>query len=282
MLFEVLNGLVFGGLLFIVAVGLVLIFGLRRVVNFAHGSLFMIGAYIGFSAAAVGGFWLGLLAAVVLLAVLGVALDIGVFRPLQRHDPLVTILVTFGISMVLEDFAQTTWGKEFRTVRVPDLLAGSVNIAGADFPIYRLAVIVVAALVAIGLTVWLRTSRIGLYVRASSVDPVTTATQGVNTDVVSMAVVGLGAALAGLSGVVAAPLLALTPSMGDNVAIQSFMIVVIGGFGSFSGAFIAALAIGQIYSFGSVYLPWATTVLPMLLMVLVLVWRPTGLAGSRV
>ncbi len=261
MLFEVLNGLVFGGLLFIVAVGLVLIFGLRRVVNFAHGSLFMIGAYIGFSAAAVGGFWLGLLAAVVLLAVLGVALDIGVFRPLQRHDPLVTILVTFGISMVLEDFAQTTWGKEFRTVRVPDLLAGSVNI---------------------GLTVWLRTSRIGLYVRASSVDPVTTATQGVNTDVVSMAVVGLGAALAGLSGVVAAPLLALTPSMGDNVAIQSFMIVVIGGFGSFSGAFIAALAIGQIYSFGSVYLPWTTTVLPMLLMVLVLVWRPTGLAGSRV
>jgi branched-chain amino acid transport system permease protein len=281
MLAQVLNGLVFGGLLYIVAVGLVLIFGLRRVVNFAHGSLFMLGAYVGFATMAVSNFWIGLLAAVVVLAVLGALLDLGVFRPLQRHDHLATVLVTFGLSMVLEDFAQTVWGRDFRTVPVPHLLDSSIKIAGEDFPLYRLAVIVVAALVAVGLTLWLRYSRIGLYVRASSADPVVTAIQGVNSNAVSLAVVAVGAALAGLSGAIASPLLTLAPSMGDNIGMQSFMIVVIGGLGSFSGAFLAALLIGQIYSFGTVYLPWAATMLPFLLMVLVLAWRPTGFAGSR-
>jgi branched-chain amino acid transport system permease protein len=281
MIAQVLNGLVFGGLLYIVSVGLVLIFGLRRVVNFAHGSLFMLGAYVGFVVSTQGNFWLGLLAAVVVLGLLGGVLDVAVFRPLQGRDPLTTVLVTFGLSMILADFAQTVWGKEFHAVAVPDALASSVKIAGDDFPVYRLMVIVVAAAVAIGLSLWLRYSRIGLYVRASSVDPVTTAVQGVNTNVVSAAVFAVGAALAGLSGTIAAPLLALSPSMGDNIAIQSFMIVVIGGLGSFTGAFLAALVIGQIYSFGTVYLPWASTMLPFLLMVLVLAWRPTGFAGSR-
>jgi branched-chain amino acid transport system permease protein len=281
MIAQVLNGLVFGGLLYVVAVGLVLIFGLRRVVNFAHGSLFMIGAYVGFATAAFSNFWVGLIASVVVLATLGALLDVGVFRPLQRKDHLATVLVTFGLSMVLEDAAQTIWGRDFRTVPTPPLLDGSIKIAGEDFPIYRLAVILVAAVVALGLTFWLRSSRMGLYVRASSTDSVVTAIQGVNSNVVSLAVVALGAALAGLSGVIASPLLALAPSMGDSVAMQSFMIVVIGGLGSFSGAFFAALLIGQIYSFGAVYVPWAATMLPFVLMVVILAWRPTGFAGSR-
>lgn len=282
MVAQVLNGLVFGGLLYIVSVGLVLIFGLRRVVNFAHGSLFMIGAYVGFSAAALGNFWVALVAAVVVLAAFGAILDLVVLRPLQRQDPINTVLVTFGLLMVLEDGAQSIWGKDFRTMPVPELLAGSVKIAGEDFPVYRLMVIFVAILVAVGLSLWLRYSRIGLYVRASSADPVTTAIQGVNTNAVSVTVVAIGAALAGLSGTIAAPLLALSPSMGNYILIESFIIVVIGGLGSFSGAFIAALVIGQIYEFGIVYLPSASTMLPFLLMVAVLIWRPTGLAGSRV
>jgi branched-chain amino acid transport system permease protein len=282
MIAQVLNGLAFGGLLYIVSIGLVLIFGLRRVINFAHGALFMIGAYVGFTATAVSNFWLGLLAVVIVLAVLGALLDLGVFRPLQRQDPLATVLVTFGLSMVLVDAAQTIWGKDFRTAQVPPLLDGSVRIFGGDFPIYRLAVIVVAALVGAGLTLWLRYSRIGLYVRASSANPIITAVQGVNSNAVSVAVVAIGTALAGLSGMIASPLLALSPSMGDDIAMQAFMIVVIGGLGSFSGALLAALLIGQIYSFGTVYLPWAATMLPFLLMVLVLAWRPTGFAGSRV
>jgi branched-chain amino acid transport system permease protein len=280
MLIQLLNGLVYGSLLYLVAVGLVLIFGLRRVVNFAHGSLFMLGAYVGFSAAAVGNFWVGLCVAVLVLAALGGLLDRFVFRPLQSQDPIVTVLVTFGLLLVLEDFAQTVWGKGYRTMAVPDLLAGAVQIAGQDFPLYRLMVIVVAVLVAISLTLWLRYSRIGLFVRACSVDPVTTAVQGVDTNRVSLTVVAIGTGLAGLSGTIAAPLLALSPSMGGYILVESFIVIVIGGLGSFSGALIAALVIGQIHNFGVIHVPWAATMIPFLLMVAVLVWRPAGLSGS--
>jgi branched-chain amino acid transport system permease protein len=282
MLIQLLNGFVYGGLLYVMAVGLVLIFGLRRVVNFAHGSLFMLGAYIGYTVASVAGFLAGLLASVLALAALGAVLDRAVFRPLQLQDPKVTLLVTFGLLLVLEDFAQTVWGKDFRRLPAPDALAGTVSLAGESFPVYRLLVIVVAAGVAIGLSLWLRRSRIGLFVRASSIDRVTTAVQGVDTDRVSMAVVALGAALAGLSGTIAAPLLAISPAMGGYILIESFIVVVIGGLGSFSGAFVAALVIGQVHNLGVVYVPWAATMFPFLLMVAVLVWRPTGLAGSHV
>lgn len=282
MIIQLLNGLVYGGLLYLVAVGLVLIFGLRRVVNFAHGAVFMIGAYVGFSAAAVGNYWVGLVVAVIVLAVLGGLLDAFVFRPLQRHDPLVTVLVTFGLLMVLEDFAQIVWGKDFRTMAVPELLSGTVQIAGEAFPVYRLMVMAVAGTVALGLMLWLRYSRIGLFVRASSADPVVTAIQGVDTNRVSITVVAIGTALAGLSGTIAAPLLSLSPSMGGYILVESFIVIVIGGLGSFGGALIAALVIGQIYNFGVVHLPWASTMIPFLLMVAVLIWRPQGFAGKHV
>jgi branched-chain amino acid transport system permease protein len=281
MLIQILNGLVYGGLLYILAVGLVLIFGLRRVVNFAHGSLFMVGSYVGFSVASQGSFLGGVIVAVAVLAALGILLDVLVFRPLQKEDQIVTVLVTFGLLLVLEDAVKTIWGKDFLTLKPPALLAGSVPILGSDFPVYRLVVVGVAFLVAAGLTIWLRTSRIGLYVRASSVDPVTTAMQGVNTDRVSAVVVAIGAALAGLSGTIAAPLMALSPSMGGYILIDSFIVVVVGGLGSFSGAFLAALVIGQIHNLGVVYLPWAASMIPFLLMVGVLIWRPTGFLGSR-
>ncbi|GAA4256910.1 branched-chain amino acid ABC transporter permease [Azospirillum formosense] len=282
LLIQVLNGLVYGGLLFIVSVGLVLIFGLRRVVNFAHGSLFMIGAYVGFSIATVAGFWAGVLGAAVVLAVAGALLDVSVFRPLRRQDPIATVLVTFGLLLILEDLAHTVWGKDTHTLPLPEMLAGSVDILGQPFPAYRLMVIAVAAAVGVGLALWLRFSRVGLFVRASSIDPVTTAVQGVNTDRVSALVVAVGTGLAGLSGTIAAPLLALSPSMGGSILIESFIVVVVGGLGSFSGALIAALAIGQIHNLGIIYVPWAATMVPFLLMVAVLVWRPTGFAGSHV
>lgn len=282
MLIQILNGLVYGGLLYIVSVGLVLIFGLRRIVNFAHGSLFMVGAYIGFSVAAMSGFGGAVLTAAIIMGLVGAALDVSVFRPLQRQDPIVTVLVTFGLLMVLEDFAQTIWGKDYLKMPVPPMLSGSVSIFGDSFPIYRLLIIAAAGTVALGLSIWLRASRIGLYVRAASIDPFTTAMQGVNTDRVSIVVVALGTALAGLSGTIAAPLLALSPSMGSYILIESFIVVVVGGLGSFAGAFVAAIVIGQVHNIGLVYLPWAATMIPFVLMVIVLIWRPTGIAGSRV
>jgi len=282
MFIQILNGLAYGGLLYIVSVGLVLIFGLRRIVNFAHGSLFMIGAYVGFSVAAIGSFWGAILIAAVVLGLVGALLDISIFRPLQREDPIVTVLVTFGLLLVLEDFAQFVWGKDFLRMPVPAMFAGSVSIFGDSFPVYRLVVIATAALVGLGLTLWLHLSKIGLYVRASNADPLTTAMQGVDTDRVSIIVVALGAALAGLSGTISAPLLALSPSMGGYILIESFIVVVVGGLGSFAGAFIAAIVIGQVHNFGLVYVPWAATMFPFVLMVAVLIWRPTGIAGSHV
>jgi len=279
MLIHILNGLVYGGLLYLVAVGLVLIFGLRQVVNFAHGGLFMLGAYIAYAAMAVAGFWIGLVVATLTLAIVGLVLDRTVFRQLQDQDPIVTVLVTFGLLLVLEDLVRTVWGRDNLTVAVPSLLQGTVQIAGSAFPVYRLFVIAAAALIGIGLTLWLKTSRIGPYVRAFAADPVTTGMQGVDTERVSLAVVAIGAGLAGLSGAIAAPLLALSPSMGGSILIESFIVVVIGGFGSFAGAFVAALVIGQLQNFGIVFVPSIASMVPFVLMMAILIARPAGLAG---
>ncbi|WEK48830.1 MAG: branched-chain amino acid ABC transporter permease [Candidatus Kaistia colombiensis] len=281
MLIQILNGLVYGGMLYIVSVGLVLIFGLRRVVNFAHGGLYMLGAYIGFAAGLYFGFWGGLVVALVLMALLGVLLDYGVFRPLQDKDHMTTVLVTFGILLVMEDMVHMIWGADTISVAMPALFDGTVDISGSPFPIYRLLVIAVAIVVVLGLTLWLRHSRAGLYVRASSVDALTTGMQGVDTERLSLAVVGLGTALAGLSGVIASPLMALSPAMGSSVLIESFIVVVIGGLGSFSGAFFAALVIGQVHNLGIVYLPNVSSMLPLLLMVVVLILKPSGFARSH-
>jgi branched-chain amino acid transport system permease protein len=281
MTIQLLNGLVYGGLLYVLSVGLVLIFGLRRVVNFAHGSLFMIGAYIGYSVAQVAGFFPSLLASVLVMAVLGALLDICVFRPLQKEDPLLTVLVTFGLLMILEDFARTVWGKDFLSVQVPPLLSGNLELFDLNYPVYRLMVIVLSLVIAIALSAWLRWSSIGLFVRASSTDAVTTGMQGVNTDAVSAIVVAVGAALAGMAGVVASPLLALSPSMGSYILVECFIVVVVGGLSSFSGAFLAAMLIGQIHNLGIVYFPNVASAIPFLLMIVVLIWRPEGLTGKR-
>lgn len=278
---NLFNGLVYGALLIVMSSGLALIYGLRRVVNFAHGALYMLGAYLGYTVAQHSSFWLALLVAPLLMAVFGVLLDRWGLRLLQDREPLSVMLVTFGLLLILEDVVVAVWGKGNLSLFTPALLDFSVELSGHALPAYRIGVIVVGAAVALGLTLWLRLSRIGLYVRAASTDPTTTAMQGVNTDVLSAGVVGLGCALAGLAGVVAAPFLSLSPHMSSDVLIDSFVVVVIGGLGSLAGAFVAALLLGMAQALGAVYLPDVSVLLPFLFMVAVLVWKPSGLAGSR-
>ncbi|WP_432257309.1 branched-chain amino acid ABC transporter permease [Cupriavidus sp. TMH.W2] len=278
---NLFNGLVYGALLVVMCSGLALIYGLRRVVNFAHGSLYMLGAYLGYSIALHSSFWIALAAVPLVMAVLGVLLDRYGFRLLQDRDPLSVVLVTFGLLLVIEDFVQTVWGKSNLSVPAPAALSTSINLFGTPVPAYRLAVIGAGLLVALGLSLWLRYSRAGLFVRAASTDPTTTAMQGVNTDLLSAGVVGLGTALAGLAGVVAAPFLSLSPSMSSDVIIDSFVVVVVGGLGSLAGAFVAAMILGMIQALGAVYLPETAMLLPFLLMVAVLIWKPAGFAGSR-
>ena len=279
---NIFNGLVYGALLVVMSSGLALIYGLRRVVNFAHGALYMLGAYIGYSIAVHSNFWVALVAAPLIMAAVGACLDRYGLRLLQDRDPLSVVLVTFGLLLIIEDFVQTVWGKSNLSVPAPDLLNASVDLMGTPVPAYRIAVIGVGAVVAVGLSLWLRFSRVGLFVRAASTDPVTTAMQGVNTDRLSAMVVALGTALAGLAGVVAAPFLSLSPSMSGDVLIDSFVVVVIGGLGSLAGAFASALILGQVQTLGAVFLPDSSTILPFVLMIAVLLWKPSGLAGNRV
>lgn len=278
---NLFNGLVYGSLLIVMSSGLALIYGLRRVVNFAHGALYMLGAYIGFSVAQHSNFWAALVAAPAAMALVGVLLDRYGFRLLQDRDPLNVMLVTFGLLLILEDLVAFIWGKGNYSIFTPELLNFSVKLFGNDVPAYRIGVIAMGALVALGLTLWLRFSRIGLFVRAASTDPVTTAMQGINTDVLSAGVVGLGSALAGLAGVVAAPFLSLSPHMSSDVLIDSFVVVVIGGLGSLAGAFVAALLLGMMQAVGAVYLPEVSVLLPFIFMIAILIWKPSGLAGSR-
>ncbi len=277
MFILLLNGLVYGSLLYLLSVGLVLIFGLRRVTNFAHGGLFMVGAYLGYAASLYGGFWVGMVAAVFGLSVMGVVLDRVIFRPLQDQDPINTILVTFGLLLVLEDLVRTIFGKDFILMQPPPALSSVVNVFGSSFPAYRLFVIGAAVVVTVLLASWLLFSRVGLFVRAASVDPVTTGMQGVDTERLSMMVVGIGAGLAGLAGVISAPLLALSPSMGGFILIDCFIVVVTGGLTSFTGAFIAALLIGQAHNLGVAYYPALASLIPLLVMAVVLTLRPEGL-----
>jgi branched-chain amino acid transport system permease protein len=272
----VFNGLAYGAFLYLVSVALVFVLGLRHVANFAHGSLFMLGAFISFSLSSRGHFFLGMLLAAIVLAVIGALMDVFIFRPLQRHDHVVTMLVTYGVLLVLQDFAQSVWGKGSQLVKVPPYLDGSVVVLGESFALYRLFVIGIALVVAVGLTIWLKSSRIGLYVRALSSDALTTAAQGVNTDRVGMAVMALGSALAGVAGAIAAPLLSVSVEMGAYVLIDAFVVVVIGGLRSFSGVFVAAILLGQLQYFGIAYAPWAASIIPFVAMVGVLLWRPTG------
>jgi len=278
---NLFNGLVYGALLIIMSSGLALIYGLRRVVNFAHGALYMVGAYIGYSVATHSNFWVALLVAPLVMAVVGALLDRYGFRLLQDREPLNVMLVTFGLLLILEDLVVAIWGKANYSLFTPELLNFSINLAGHDLPAYRIGVIAVGAAVAVGLTLWLRLSRMGLFVRAASTDPITTSMQGVNTDRISAAVVGLGSALAGLAGVVAGPFLSLSPHMSSDVLIDSFVVVVIGGLGSLAGAFIAALLLGRMQAIGAVYLPEVSVLLPFVFMIAILIWKPSGLAGSR-
>lgn len=278
---NLFNGLVYGALLIVMSSGLAMIYGLRRVVNFAHGALYMLGAYIGYSVAMVSNFWVALLVAPLVMGVLGMLLDRYGFRLLQDRDPLNVMLVTFGLLLILEDMVAWIWGKTNYSLFTPELLNFSVSFMGHSLPAYRIAVMVVGGAVALGLTLWLRYSRVGLFVRAASTDPVTTSMQGVNTDALSAGVVGLGSALAGLAGVVAAPFLSLTPHMSSDVLIDSFVVVVIGGLGSLAGAFIAALLLGMMQALGAVYLPQYSVLLPFIFMIVVLIWKPSGLLGSR-
>lgn len=278
---QLLNGVALGALLMILSSGLAMIYGLRGVMNFSHGALYMLGAYLAYAVTTRVSFWVALIAVPVALAVVGAALELGLLRRLQERSHMEVGLITFGLAFLLERVIVLIWGERNRPVNAPDSVNGTTALLGTDYPTYRLLLIAIAGLMALALVVWLRRSRTGLHIRAASHDSETSAILGINIDRVSLVVVCLGSALAGLAGTLAAPYFSVQPAMGQAILLSVLIVVVVGGIGSIGGAMVAGLLLGIAQTIGNVWLPEAAVLVPYAIVIVVLLWRPTGLAGKR-
>ena len=276
---QLLNGVQYGLLLFLISSGLTLIFGVMGVINLAHGSLFMIGAYLAFAVASMtGSFWLALPVAVLGGALFGVMLERLLFRRFRTRAHLDQVLLTFALILLFEEARSSLVGNQFHSVPIPPILDFSVPVIG-DFrySAYRLAVLVICLVVAGGMVWLIERTRIGSAIRAAAENTEMLDLLGLDAGRVHTLVFAGGTALAMLAGALAAPLQSVYPGMGDGFLILSFIVVVIGGLGSVAGAFWAALLVGLIDTLGKAYLPQAAGIAVCAMMAAVLLWRPTGL-----
>ncbi len=277
---QALNGLSYGVLLFLLSVGLTLIFGMLDIVNLAHGSFYMLGAYTGLALiAATGSFWLALLLAPLVVGLIGGLVERTCLRPLYRRSPLDQVLLTFGLIYLFEDAVKWTWGGRIRSIPSPDLFSGSVTVFGATVPSYRLFVIAFGLAMAVALWLLIERTRLGAIVRAGVFDAEMTAGMGINIDRVFTGVFAGGTALAGLSGVIAGPIQSAYPPMGAGILIPALIVVVVGGLGSLKGSLAGSLIIGQAETFGKAWLPGVSMLIIYVVMALVLLMRPHGLFG---
>jgi len=276
------NSLALASLLIMLSSGLALIYGLRDVINFGHGALYMLGAYLGYTISLFGGFWLALLVVPMLLACVGVAFEYLVLRPLQRRSHIEVALVTLGLGIILGQIIIFFYGGAARSVDAPEILSGSIEALGLSYPVYRIFLIAMGLGSCALLAIWLRFTTSGLYVRAVSQDPSAARMMGINADRLSVVVTSLSAAFAGLAGVLAGPYLSVDPGMDVTMIVSCLIIVVIGGTGSIAGAIVAALLFGLVQVAGSVFLPDLATLAPYVLLMAVLLVAPRGIGRGRV
>jgi branched-subunit amino acid ABC-type transport system permease component len=281
---QLANALVYGMLLFLIAAGLSLIFGLMNVVNIAHGSFFMIGAFFGLSMLGwTGNYWLALILAPVPAIMLGVMMERLFMRRLYTRGHLDQVLLTFGFTYIFIDAVRWIWGNEIRDLPAPALLSGAVDFGSFVIPKYRLFIIAFGLGVAVLLWLILERSRIGAMVRASVDDAATAAGLGINVSLLFSIVFAAGVGLAALGGMVVAPVFGVFPGMDIDILIPAFIVVVVGGMGNLKGAFVASLLIGLIDTLGKAYYPDFALFLVYAVMVIVLLTRPQGLFGvSRI
>ncbi len=296
---QLLNGLQYGVLLFLLAAGLTLVFGIMSFVNLAHGSLYMVGAYAAALAyGATGSFALAVLAAMGAALVVGLLLEVTIVSRLYRRDHLDHVLATFGLVMFFNELVRLVWGPQPLFVQVPEVLAGTVQVFGFSYPSYRFAIIAVGLLVAVGSYWLIHKTRVGMLIRAGAQNPQLVGALGVNIGLLNAMLFGVGAMLAGLAGAMAGPLLSVQSGMGEPVLITTLVVIVIGGIGSVNGALYAALIVGVVDTLGRVLLPLVirqvaersvadaagpalASMLVYLLMALVLALRPQGLFPAR-
>ena len=281
---QVLAGLANGTLLFLVASGLSLIFGLSRIINFAHGSLFMLGAYVAFtvvgsSADTLPLFALMLVASALAMFVFGVAFEMGILRRIYRSAQAFQLLVTFGLVLIVGDAVRVIWGPEENSVTMPAQLDGFVRPFGVSFPVYRIFLIVAGIAICLGLWLLLYRTRWGVLVRAATADRDMLKALGVDVRRIFTLMFGLGSGLAGLAGGLAAPIVSIGPGLHAQVLTDAFVVVAIGGMGSFPGALLGALLVGEANAFGILAFPQLAIAVPFVLMMIVLILRPRGLMG---
>ncbi len=277
-LIQFLNALQFSMTLFLLAVGLTIIFGLMKIVNLAHGSLYMVGAYIGLSIFNyTESFWLALIFAPILTGLIGAFLYTLLFRHIQNADPMKQVLLTFGLIYIGLDSVRLLWGTMSHSISSPSILSNPVLLFDEPYPAYRLFVITVGLLVLFSLYFILEKTKIGAKVRASVDDPETAQLLQINTDKILFYTFALGCGLAGLAGITVAPILGVEPGMDMEVLVLTLIVVVVGGPGSLKGALIGSLLIGFVDSFGKVYIPQLAQIIIYAVMALTLLFKPDGL-----
>ena len=277
-----IHGLCYGMILFLVASGLTLIFGMMGILNLAHASFFMLSAYFSYTVLQVtGNFWLALLVAPVFSAVIGVLMERFLLRRVHAFGHIGELILTLGVALVILEGVKVFWGTENLPLPVPEFLQGLVSFSGLEYPIYRLFIITMALVVLGILTVILYKTRLGMVVRAAVSDADMVNALGINVPLVFMAVFGIGTWMAGVAGVAIAPILTVFPGLADQMGMDAFMVVVTGGFGSLGGAFLVSILFGLLSSYGVQFVSALAPVLMFIFMAIVLVFKPMGLFGER-
>jgi branched-chain amino acid transport system permease protein len=281
LLFNITNGLIIGAFYVLMALGLSLILNLSNVINFAHGGFLVIGGYIAYSVTPYVGFWGALLIAPPLTALIGFAVERVLIRPLYGRDPLYSLLLTFGLAFMIEDGTRFIWGAQGKPVNVPAFLAQPLSMQFFFITGYRLFMVATAVIVVAGLFAILRYTRLGVRIRAGTLDLETVAALGVNVQALRSLNFAAGVFLAGLAGVLAAGQLGLEPTMGTGLLMPSFIAIIVGGVGSLTGTLIGGLLIGVASGVTAVFLPAASEAVMYVLMALILLLRPRGLLGEE-
>jgi branched-chain amino acid transport system permease protein len=276
-LIQIINGLVNGMILALVASGLTLIFGIMDIVNFAHGDLFMLGAYIGTTVFfTTGNFWVALVGSVLLMALLGAALQMAALRPLVGRDPLTTILATFGISLIIQNYALWQYGPVPRKIVEP--ITAHFQLFYLEYPWYRLLVALLSAAMIGGLWLFMKYGKQGIWIRATTQDRVMAAAMGIPVPWVHTAVFAIGAAMAAASGVLFGPLVGVNHAMGFDFTLKGFVVVVVGGMGNLGGSILASIFVSLLESLASIWVsPAQAVIVSFVALILTLLFRPTGL-----
>ena len=277
-----LHGLAYAGLLFLVSAGLTLVFGMMNVLNFAHAAMYMLGAYFSFTLLhATGQFWLCLLVCPPLLFIIGALVERFLLRRVHIYGHLHELLLTFGLAYIITELVKLIWGNFPLAVNIGGFLGRTVEFFGMIYPIYRIFIFVCAVFVGLAMAAILFKTRLGIILRAAVNDSEMVNALGFNVPLVFTGVFAFGAALSGLAGVIAGPLLTTYPGMAHEILIDAFVVIVVGGFGSLGGAVVASLLIGELQSFGVLLFPKLSLALVYMLMAAVLIIKPSGLFGEK-